>query len=91
MARLRGPAGSEVRLTVRRAGEPRTLLLRREPLPGAGDHVRSGRLDGGALHIALDGFSAETPAAVERILVGQGDGGLVLDQLAAALRWLAHG
>jgi carboxyl-terminal processing protease len=79
VARLRGPEGAEVRLDVRRGGEVRTVALRREALPAAGSHVRAGRLEGGALHLALDGFSADTAPAVERALEGAGDGPVVLD------------
>jgi len=78
MARLRGPEGSEVRLGLRR-GEARSVTLRREALPAAGSHVKAGRTEGGALHLALDGFSADTPAAVERELRDLGDGPVVLD------------
>src|SRR5215471_18340039 len=35
MARLRGAAGTEVRLELRREGQPQTLTLRREALPAA--------------------------------------------------------
>jgi carboxyl-terminal processing protease len=79
MARLRGPEGSEVGLGVRRAGEARTETLRREALPAPGSHVRAGRLEGGALHLVLDGFSADTAPAVERALEAVGDGPVVLD------------
>lgn len=68
MARLRGPAGSDVRVTVRRAGVERTLTLRRASLPPAGDGVRAGMLADGTLHLAIDGFAAQTPAAVLRAL-----------------------
>lgn len=79
MRRLRGREGTDVQLTLRRGGGERTVTLHREALPPAGDHVRAGRIDGGTLHLALDGFSAGTPAAVERALAGQGDRGMVLD------------
>ncbi|MGZ6140885.1 MAG: S41 family peptidase [Myxococcaceae bacterium] len=79
MARLRGPEGREVQLTLRRGATERTVTLHREALPPAGDHVRAGRIGGGTLHLALDGFSSGTPAAVERALVEEGDRGMVLD------------
>jgi len=79
MTRLRAPEGSEVRLGLRRGGEARPVTLRREALPAAGTQVRAGRTKGGALHLALDGFSADTPAAVERELRELGDGPVVLD------------
>jgi len=79
MARLRGPEGSEVRLTLVRSGEERTVTLRREALPAAGAHVRAGPLPGGALHVALDGFSSDTPAAVAHALEGVGERSVVLD------------
>jgi carboxyl-terminal processing protease len=79
MARLRGPEGSEVRLTLVRGGEERTVTLRREVLPAAGAHVRSAALEGGALHLAVDGFDADTPAAVAQALQGVGERAVVLD------------
>jgi len=57
----------------------RTVVLRREALPAAGSHVRSGDIAGGALQLALDGFSAETAPAVERALEGVGERPVVLD------------
>jgi carboxyl-terminal processing protease len=79
MARLRGREGSDVRLGLRHGGEARSVTLRREALRADGSHVRAGRTEGGALHLALDGFSAGTPAAVERALQDAGDGPVVLD------------
>jgi carboxyl-terminal processing protease len=79
MARLRGPEGTEVQLGLRRGGEARTLALRREALSAGGTHVRAARLQGGALHLAVDGFSDDTGPAVERALEGAGDGPVVLD------------
>jgi len=79
MARLRGAAGTEVRLELRREGQPQTLTLRREALPAAGNHVRSGPLEGGIVHLAIDGFSNETPGAAERALQGGDSRGVVLD------------
>lgn len=79
MARLRGPEGSEVRLALRHGEEVRTVVLRREALPAAGSRVRSGDFAGGALQLALDGFSAETAPAVERALEGVGERPVVLD------------
>jgi carboxyl-terminal processing protease len=79
MSQLRGPAGSEVRLTLVRSSQEQTVTLRREALPAAGSHVRSGTLEGGALHVALDGFSPDTPAAMARALEGVGERPVVLD------------
>ena len=79
MAQLRGPEGSEVRLTLVRGGEERTVALRREALPAPGAHVRAGALEGGALHLALDGFSPDTPAAMAHALEGVGERPVVLD------------
>lgn len=79
MARLRGGAGTEVRLELRRAGQLQTVTLRREALPAAGDHVRSGMLEGGIVHLAIDGFTQDTPAAAEKALQGGADRGVVLD------------
>lgn len=79
MARLRGPEGAEVRLTLVRGGQEQTVTLRREALPADGFHVRAGALAGGALHLALDGFSADTPAAAARALEGVGERPVVLD------------
>lgn len=74
MARLRGAAGTEVVLALRRGDEERSPRLRRIALPAAGDHVRAATLDGGLLWLAIDGFSAATPRAVERALEGGGCG-----------------
>jgi len=79
MAQLRGPDGSEVRLTLVRGGREQTVTLRREALPAGGAHVRAGALPGGALQVALDGFSPDTPAAMERALEGVGERPVVLD------------
>lgn len=79
MTRLRGAEGTEVRVTLRHGGEVRTLTLRRQALAAAGTHVRSGAIEGGTLHLALDGFSTETAPAVERALEGVGEHPVLLD------------
>lgn len=79
MARIRGPEGAEVRLTLVRGGQEQTVTLRREALPADGSHVRAGALAGGALHLALDGFFPDTPAAVAHALEGVGERPVVLD------------
>jgi carboxyl-terminal processing protease len=79
MARLRGAAGTDVMLALRRGDEARTMRLRRIALPAAGDHVRAATLDGGLLEVAIDGFSPATPGAVQRALEGARRGGVVLD------------
>ena len=55
------------------------MTLRREALPAAGTHVRAARIEGGALHLAVDGFSTDTVPAVERALDGVGEAPVVLD------------
>jgi C-terminal peptidase prc len=79
MARLRGAAGTEVRLGLRRAGRLQIVSLRREALPAGGDHVRSGMLEGGIVHLAIDGFSKDTSAAAEKALQDGAERGVVLD------------
>lgn len=79
MGRLRGSAGTQVRLELRRDDGRRTVTLRREVLPAAGDHVRAGILEGGIVHVAIDGFSNDTAAAAEKVLQDGADRGVVLD------------
>jgi carboxyl-terminal processing protease len=79
MARLRGAAAMDVVLALRRGDEARSVKLRRIALPAAGDHVRPATLEGGVLELAIDGFSAATPGAVQRALEGAKAGGVVLD------------
>jgi len=79
MGRLRGAAGTQVRLELERGGERRAVTLRREALRAAGDHVRWGAPESGVIHLAIDGFSADTPAAVEKALQEAGDGPVLLD------------
>ena len=79
MARLRGAAGTEVGVELQRGEERRIVTLRREALPPAEDHVRSGTLEGGIVHLAIDGFSNDTAAAAEKALVRGADRGVVLD------------
>lgn len=82
MRRLRGPAGTDVQLTLRGSGGSRTVTLRRQMLladaDGRGDHVRAGKTSN-VLQLALDGFSPGTPATVERALAWGGGSPVVLD------------
>ncbi len=79
MGWLRGAAGTEVSLALRRGTQQRSVTLRRVALPAAGDHLRAVTLEGGILEVAIDGFSSGTPAAVERALERADDRGIVLD------------
>ena len=79
MAWLRGAAGTEVSLALRRGTQQRSVTLRRVAVSAAGGHVRAAMLAGKILEVAIDGFSAGTQAAVERALEGADDRDIVLD------------
>ena len=77
--RIKGPAGTEVRLTVRSNGRTRHLTLQRAQVEIP---VVEGKLVRGVAHVRLAGFTAgagdDVDAAVERLL-GRGADGVVLD------------
>ena len=77
--RIKGPAGSEVRLTVRSNGRARELKLKRAEVEIP---VVEGKLVRGVAHVQLSGFTSgagdEVAGAVKRLL-GRGADGVVLD------------
>jgi carboxyl-terminal processing protease len=77
--RIKGPAGSEVRLTVRSRGRTRELTLKRAEVEIP---VVEGELVRGMAHVQLSGFTSgagdEVSGAVKRLL-GRGADGVVLD------------
>ena len=77
--RIKGPAGSEVRLTVRSKGRTRELTLKRAEVEIP---VVDGDLVRGMAHVQLSGFTSgagdEVSGAVER-LIDRGADGVVLD------------
>ena len=77
--RIKGPAGSEVRLTVRTDGRRRELTLERAEVEIP---VVEGKLVKGIAHVRLAGFTSgagdEVSGAVERLLAKDADG-VVLD------------
>ncbi len=77
--RIKGPAGSEVRLTVRSNGRRRELTLKRAEVEIP---VVDGKLVRGVAHVQLSGFTSgagdEVSGAVER-LIDRGADGVVLD------------
>ncbi len=77
--RIKGPAGSEVRLTVRSKGRPRELKLKRAEVEIP---VVEGEMVKGVAHVRLAGFTSgagdEVSGAVKRLL-GKGADGVVLD------------
>ena len=81
IARVRGPAGTEVRLTVERPGVGRVEVpVVREEVEFA--TVASRPLHGEIAYLSISRFDAETPDELTReleFLTGQGTRGLVLD------------
>jgi carboxyl-terminal processing protease len=65
--KLRGPAGTEVRLSVQRGGATRELTLRRTELPAEGSGVEA-EVVGRVLHLCVRRFGETTPDAVAAVL-----------------------
>jgi carboxyl-terminal processing protease len=67
MRKLRGPAGTEVKLGVQRGAAAREVTLRRTGLPAQGSGVDAGSIEG-VLHLRIQRFGETTPGAVAAAL-----------------------